>query len=176
MARSIRQSITPRQFSRRIWRSGRPSVRQGSASTAAPCPNRAPRSRQTAPPGRRSRSRKSPAADDPPEPILNVYVAEKAAANLVVATHRHPHPRPQRITERQISNHFFNSLLSLQGGTDYPRRCQRLPRIESSATTASIAVERLFVTREYDVCGLIEQRPYPPITAFGDAVCVVELT
>ena len=46
-----------------------------------------------------------------PNPILNVYVAEKAAANLVVTTHRHPHPRPQRITERQISNHFFNSLL-----------------------------------------------------------------
>ena len=46
-----------------------------------------------------------------PNPILNVYVAEKAAANLVVTTHRHPHPRPQRITERQISNHLFNSLL-----------------------------------------------------------------
>ena len=46
-----------------------------------------------------------------PNPILNVYVAEKAAANLVVTTHRHPHPRPQRITARQISNHFFNSLL-----------------------------------------------------------------
>ena len=50
-----------------------------------------------------------------PNPILNVYVAEKAAANLVVTTHRHPHPRPQRITERQISNHFFNSLLVNRG-------------------------------------------------------------
>jgi len=46
-----------------------------------------------------------------PNPLLQVYVAEKAAANLVAAAHRHPHPLTQGTTERQIANDFFNSLL-----------------------------------------------------------------
>jgi hypothetical protein len=30
-----------------------------------------------------------------PNPILQVYVAEKAATNLIVAAHRHPDPLPR---------------------------------------------------------------------------------
>jgi hypothetical protein len=46
-----------------------------------------------------------------PNPIRQVYVAEKASTNLVIATHRHPHPPLQGTTERQIGNDFFNNLL-----------------------------------------------------------------
>ncbi len=46
-----------------------------------------------------------------PNSILQIYVAEKAPRNLVVAAHRHPRPPLQEITARQIGNDFFNSLL-----------------------------------------------------------------
>ena len=46
-----------------------------------------------------------------PNPILQIYVAEKLSANLIVAAHRHPRPPPQGIRTREIGNDFFNSLL-----------------------------------------------------------------
>ena len=46
-----------------------------------------------------------------PNPLLQIYVAEKAAANLIVAAHRHPHPPLQGDTMRKIGNPFFSSLL-----------------------------------------------------------------
>ena len=46
-----------------------------------------------------------------PDPSLQVYVAEKTTANLIVAAHRHPHPLLQGIKGREIGKHFFNSLL-----------------------------------------------------------------
>jgi len=41
-----------------------------------------------------------------PNPLLKVYVAEKAAADPIVATHRHPHPHLKRPAIRKISNPF----------------------------------------------------------------------
>jgi hypothetical protein len=46
-----------------------------------------------------------------PDPRLQVCVAEKTAANLIATAHRHPHPLLQGIKDREIGNHFFNSLL-----------------------------------------------------------------
>jgi hypothetical protein len=46
-----------------------------------------------------------------PNPVLQDYVAEKAAANLVVAAHCHSRSPHQEITGLQIGNDFFNSLL-----------------------------------------------------------------
>ncbi len=43
-----------------------------------------------------------------PNPILQVYVAEKLAANFVVAAHRIPHPED---IAGEIDNNSFNSLL-----------------------------------------------------------------
>jgi hypothetical protein len=52
-----------------------------------------------------------------PNPILQVYIAEKAATNRVVTAHRHPRSPPQGIMQRQIGNEFFNSLLVLSETT-----------------------------------------------------------
>jgi hypothetical protein len=41
-----------------------------------------------------------------PEALLPVYVAEKAAVNLVVPTHRNPQFLIQGITARKFSNPF----------------------------------------------------------------------
>jgi hypothetical protein len=41
-----------------------------------------------------------------PDPLFQVYVAEKAAANLVVPTHRHPQFLIKGITTRKFSNSF----------------------------------------------------------------------
>ena len=47
-----------------------------------------------------------------PHPVLKVYIAEKATANLVVTAHRYPRSLPQGTTGAIISNDFFNSLLA----------------------------------------------------------------
>jgi hypothetical protein len=41
-----------------------------------------------------------------PNPLLKIYVAEKATANTIVATHCHPHSPPQGITMRKFGNPF----------------------------------------------------------------------
>jgi len=48
-----------------------------------------------------------------PDPRLQIYIAEKTTANLIVAAHRHPYPLLQGIKSREIGKHFFNSLLVL---------------------------------------------------------------
>src|SRR5437660_1401222 len=40
------------------------------------------------------------------DPLLKVYIVEKASANLVATTHRHPRSPLQRITMRKFSNRF----------------------------------------------------------------------
>src|SRR3954451_14047473 len=47
-----------------------------------------------------------------PNPLLQVYVAEKTAANLVVAAHRHPRPQPRESHSGKSATTFFNSLLA----------------------------------------------------------------
>ncbi|HVH73288.1 MAG TPA: hypothetical protein VM755_00075, partial [Stellaceae bacterium] len=46
-----------------------------------------------------------------PNPLLQVYVAEKTAANLVVAAHRHPHPHSRGAQCAKSATSFFSSLL-----------------------------------------------------------------
>jgi len=46
-----------------------------------------------------------------PNPLLQVYIAEKAARNLVVAAHRHPHPLTRESRRAKSATYFFNSLL-----------------------------------------------------------------
>jgi hypothetical protein len=41
-----------------------------------------------------------------PDPLLKIYVAEKAAANRIVAAHRHPLPPSQGITMRKFRHPF----------------------------------------------------------------------
>jgi len=41
-----------------------------------------------------------------PDPMLQIYVAENATANLVVATHRHPPSLLKGITTHKFSNPF----------------------------------------------------------------------
>ena len=41
-----------------------------------------------------------------PNPLLKIYVAEKATANRIVAAHRHPLPPSQRITMRKFRHPF----------------------------------------------------------------------
>jgi hypothetical protein len=41
-----------------------------------------------------------------PDPLLKVYVAEKAATNRIVAAHRYPLPPPQRSTMRNFRHPF----------------------------------------------------------------------
>ena len=68
-----------------------------------------------------------------PNPLLKIYVAEKPAANLVVAPHRHPLSPLQGITMRKINNPFsaacshvrfqglgrnFSSTLQRRGSAD----------------------------------------------------------
>jgi hypothetical protein len=74
-------------------RQQRPPSAAPAGSSRAQSANGALRIRQSVPPAPRSGSRESPATDDPPEPLLQVYVAEKATANLIVAAHRHLLPR-----------------------------------------------------------------------------------
>jgi hypothetical protein len=45
------------------------------------------------------------------DPRLQIYVAEKTAANLIATAHRYPHPLLQGIKDREIGKPFFNSLL-----------------------------------------------------------------
>ncbi len=49
-----------------------------------------------------------------PNPLFKVYIAEKAAANLVVAAHRYPPSLLKGSTARQIGKPFFSSLLVVQ--------------------------------------------------------------
>jgi hypothetical protein len=46
-----------------------------------------------------------------PNPLLQVYIAEKVARNLVVAAHRHPHPLTRESRRAKSATYFFNSLL-----------------------------------------------------------------
>jgi hypothetical protein len=46
-----------------------------------------------------------------PSSLLEVSVAEKAAGNLVVSAHRHPHSPRQGVTIAQIQQPFFRTLL-----------------------------------------------------------------
>jgi hypothetical protein len=41
-----------------------------------------------------------------PNPLLKIYIAEKATTNPVVATHRHPRSPSQGTTMRKIGNPF----------------------------------------------------------------------
>jgi hypothetical protein len=41
-----------------------------------------------------------------PDPFLKIYVAEKPAANCIVAAHHHPLPPAQRITMRKFRHPF----------------------------------------------------------------------
>ena len=126
LAAEISRRIPPRPPSIEGLQQPSPAAISPAAPTAAPCPNTAPRvARQRRQGGVRDLAN-HPQRMIRPNPILNVYVAEKAAANLVVTTHRHPHPRPQRITERQISNYFSNSLLGVYRG----RQNSPLPILE----------------------------------------------
>src|SRR6185369_15277116 len=47
-----------------------------------------------------------------PNPVLQVYVAEKTAANLVIAAHRHPRPKPRESHSGKSATTFFNSRLA----------------------------------------------------------------
>jgi hypothetical protein len=49
-----------------------------------------------------------------PNPLLQVYIAEKVARNLVVAAHRHPHPLTREARRAKSATYFFNSLLAHQ--------------------------------------------------------------
>jgi hypothetical protein len=48
-----------------------------------------------------------------PNPLPQVYVAEKAAENTVVAAHRYPHPRSRGAQRIKSASPFFSSLLVL---------------------------------------------------------------
>jgi len=73
----------------------------------APDPNTEPQTRLTAPPVRCSQFPESPQRMLPFDPRLQIYVAEKTGANLVVTAHR----PLQKSKGREIGKHFFNSLL-----------------------------------------------------------------
>jgi hypothetical protein len=104
-------------------------------------------------------------------PLLKVYVAEKAAANPVVTAHRHPHSPSRGITMRKFDNRFS----ALAGGGDTSTRCAHGARFRQVSDFIEPRVPGFRRAIDDDaaaklVCNFSNPAPHPIATALGAAI------
>jgi hypothetical protein len=82
-----------------------------------------------------------------PNQPFQVYVAEKTAANLVVAAHRHPHPHlTKRITMGKFGNPFSTACY-VWVEEDQILQSPNLPRLHDTVAMHEQAIPLLSVLR-----------------------------